>query len=176
MTQNKIFDELLVIRCKEGDPKAFELLVKRWSKKLMSFAYKYTKSVDAAKDIVQESWISIHKGIFTLQDVSKFASWAFRITYNKSIDHLRKQKRQELTEVAIDIESNDEDQWPTVESLLQKMPAQHKLILTLFYLEQQSIKQIASILKLPEGTVKSRVFYARELLKRNYKEVNHEKY
>ncbi|HNP18038.1 MAG TPA: RNA polymerase sigma factor [Fulvivirga sp.] len=172
MNQDQIFDELLILKCREGDTKAFELLVKRWSKKLIFFAYKFTNNIEAARDVTQESWISIHKGLRKLQEPSKFKSWAFRITHNKSIDYLRQQKKQELAEIEPVIEDDlDNDQWPTVNALLLNMPKQHKTVLTLFYLEQQSIRQIASILKLSEGTVKSRIFYAREHLKRKYKEV-----
>jgi RNA polymerase sigma-70 factor (ECF subfamily) len=136
--------------------------------------------VETAHDVVQNAWIAIHKGIYKLQDPSKFSTWAFRITYNKSMDALRsaKTKGEVMFDEQVDIEDKIEsdDSWNTIDELLKKLPQQHKLILTLFYLEQQSIKQIAAVLKLPEGTVKSRVFYARELLKRKYKEVQHEKY
>lgn len=180
MDKNKIFDELLILKCHEGDTKAFELLIKRWNKKLIYFASKFTHDVETAHDVVQNAWIAIHKGIYKLQDPSKFSTWAFRITYNKSMDALRsaKTKGEVMFDEQVDIEDKIEsdDSWNTIDELLKKLPQQHKLILTLFYLEQQSIKQIAAVLKLPEGTVKSRVFYARELLKRKYKEVQHEKY
>ena len=180
MNKDKIFDELLILKCHEGDTKAFELLIKRWNKKLIYFACKFTHDVETAQDVVQNAWIAIHKGIFKLQDPSKFSTWAFRITYNKSMDALRHAKIKSEVELNDQVDIEDEiepdDSWSTIDKLLKKLPKQHKLILTLFYLEQQSIKQIASVLELPEGTVKSRIFYARELLKRKYKEVQHEKY
>jgi RNA polymerase sigma-70 factor (ECF subfamily) len=181
MNPDKIFDELLILKCQEGDGKAFELIIKRWNKKLISFAYKITRDLDSAHDIAQESWISIHKGLRKLQEPSKFSSWAFRITYNKSMDYLRYEKKQNQTELltdheALTVNEIDDDGWTTVSSLIENLPIQHKTILLLFYLEKQSIKEIAIILELPEGTVKSRIFYARELLKRKYKEVKNEKF
>jgi RNA polymerase sigma-70 factor, ECF subfamily len=177
MNKDKIFDELLVLKCQDGDQKAFELIINRWNKKLISFAYKFTKNIDSARDIAQESWISIHKGINRLKDPSKFSTWAFRITYNKSMDYLRQVQKMERTEIMPEKEVGvEEDSWTTVNALLQNMSVQHKTILTLFYLEQQSIKQIASVMKLAEGTVKSRIFYAREQLKQKYKEVKNETY
>lgn len=181
MNKDKIFDELLILKCQEGDQKAFRLLLNRWNKKLIFFAYKFTNDMEAARDVVQESWISIHKGLNRLNDHTKFSTWAFRITYNKSMDHLRQKQRvnqiETLPEDSTDdtLENYNEDV-ATVNGLLAKMPAQHKIILTLFYQEQQSIKQIAEVLKLPEGTVKSRIYYARELLKRKYKEAKNETY
>jgi len=73
-----------------------------------------------------------------------------------------------------DVEHEGNDQWAVIASIMQKLPATQKTILNLFYLEEQSVKQIAEILHLAEGTVKSRIFYARELLKQKIKEVNHE--
>ncbi|UII32834.1 sigma-70 family RNA polymerase sigma factor [Fulvivirga ulvae] len=179
MDKDKILDELLIYKCCDGDQKAFSILIGRWNKKLISFAYKFTRDMDSARDIAQESWISIHKGLNKLKDNAKFSTWAFRIVYNKSMDHLRSQQKQNqvessATEVADDELDDQHHDAATVSELLGKLPAQHKTVLTLFYLEQQSIRDIASILKLPEGTVKSRIFYARELLKRKYKEVKNE--
>lgn len=179
MNKDKIFDELLILKCHEGDYRAFALLIKRWNKKLIYFACKFTHDIETAQDVVQNAWIAIHKGLYKLQDPSKFSTWAFRITYNKSMDALRsaKNKSEVTLNEKMDVEDSieEDDSWNTISDLLKKLPEQYKLILTLFYLEQQSVKQIASVLKLPEGTVKSRIFYARELLKRKYKEVNHEK-
>lgn len=180
MDKDKILDELLIYKCRDGDQKAFGLLIKRWNRKLISFAYKFSRDMDSARDIAQESWISIHKGLNRLNDPAKFSTWAFRIVYNKSMDHLRSQQKQSQIEASsdeiVDNELNDHHHHDaaTVSELLAKLPVQHKTVLTLFYLEQQSIRDIASILKLPEGTVKSRIFYARELLKRIYKEVKNE--
>lgn len=178
MNKDKVFDELLILKCQEGDTKAFELLIKRWNKKLIYFACKFTHDIVVAQDVAQNTWIAIHKGLYKLQDPSKFSTWAFRITYNKTMDALRstKAKSEVLLEDNIDIEDaiEPDDSWNTISELLKKLPEQHQLILTLFYLEQQSVKDIATVLKLPEGTIKSRIFYARELLKRKYKEVNHE--
>ncbi|GAA0893834.1 sigma-70 family RNA polymerase sigma factor [Fulvivirga kasyanovii] len=179
MDKDKILDELLIYKCRDGDQKAFGLLIKRWNRKLISFAYKFIRDMDSARDVAQESWLSIHKGLNKLNDPAKFSTWAFRIVYNKSMDHLRSQQKQSEIEASTNEVANDElDDYhtdaTTVSELLGKLPVQHKTVLTLFYLEQQSIRDIASILKLPEGTVKSRIFYARELLKRKYKELKNE--
>jgi len=178
MRKNKVFDELLVLQYQQGNKQAFELLFKRWNKKLVSFAYKLTHDTDSAKDVVQDSWISIQKGIYKLKSPSKLSSWMFRVTYNKSIDYLRKKGKHEQTELTSDISEaheESEERWLGVEQILKRLPADQKVILTLFYLEEHSVKEIAEILDLKEATVKSRIFYAREKLKKKYKEVYHEK-
>jgi len=171
-----VFDELLVLKVQDGDAKAFSLIVNRWNKRLISFAYKIVHDVDVSKDVVQDTWVAAFKNISRLKDAGKFSSWIFRLTHNKAIDIIRKQQLK-TTEIEDDIVEDvaEDDQWKNVERQLKILPADQKLILTLFYLEQQSLKQIADILKLPTGTVKSRLFYARENLKKKYKEVYYEK-
>jgi len=180
MNKQKTFTELLVMQAQNGSQKAFNLLVKRWNKRLISFAYKYLKDIDQAKDIAQDSWISIHKGLGRLSQPGKFDTWAFRITYNKVMDQFR-QKSEFVSDEGLEVAESKEletietERWSTVADIMKRLPPAHKAILKLFYLEQQSIKDISLILDLPEGTIKSRIFYARELLKKKYKEVYYEK-
>ncbi len=174
--KDAIFDELLVLKIQDGDTKAFSLLVNRWNKKLISFAFKTVNDVDLAKDVVQDTWVSAFKNIARLNDARKFGAWIFRMTYNKSIDVIRKQKiNTSRFETDIAEDPVHDDPWKSVEHQLRLLPTDQKMILKLFYLEQLSLKQIADILHLPTGTVKSRLFYARENLKKRYKEVHNEK-
>ena len=83
-----IFDEWLVIRYYYGDRKALPLLVKRWHKKLLSRIYMMTQDFEASKDIAQESWQAIIKGIDRLKDPAHFGKWALTIANRKSIDFL----------------------------------------------------------------------------------------
>lgn len=173
--KDAIFDELLVLKVQDGDSKAFGLLVNRWNKRLISFANKIVHDVDIAKDVVQDTWVAAYKNMNRLNDARKFSSWIFRLTHNKAIDTIREQKLKTTTfEADIIEEKIEDDPWMPIERQLKRLPADQKIILTLFYLEQQSLKQIAEILKLPAGTVKSRLFYARENLKKKYKEVYYE--
>jgi len=93
MNQNKVFDELLVMKCQQGDNLAFELIMKRWNKKLISFAFKYIRDMDTVRDAVQESWVAVYKNIHKLKEPEKFGTWLFRLCYNKCMDHLRKVKK-----------------------------------------------------------------------------------
>ena len=173
--RNEAFDALLVIQIQNGDRKGFNLLFHRWNKKLLRHAIRQVKSHHIAKDVVQNSWIAILKGLNTLKEPSHFGPWAMRIVYYKAIDHLRKQKRKELKSTL----SNDEIQEdPRIQSILtglNALPENHKQMLTLFYLEEMSVVEIAYILNIPPGTVKSRLFHAREFLKKQLKAVRYEK-
>jgi RNA polymerase sigma-70 factor (ECF subfamily) len=180
----KAFDGLLVLQCQNGDKKAFSLLVKRWHIKLCEQAFWYVKDLDIAKDIAQDCWTIILKRIYNLQEPNSFGSWALTIVYRKSIDWLRKEKNvdKKLHDYYEDsktnydtvenntIISNDtifthNDTINVIMNAIKDLPQNQQIILRLFYLEECSINEIASILKITTGTVKSRLFYAREKLK-----------
>ncbi len=177
MRKESVFDELLILKIKEGDATAFELLVKRWNKKLLAFVFRYVNDFESSKDIVQDSWTAIYKGVSSLKEPSKFKTWAFRITYNKIMDYLNSLKRQrEVLEHANDENEEEPEEFFNLQKLLETLPSVQKTILTLFYLEEQSVKQISDILQMPQGTVKSRIFYAREKLKKVINNNNYEKF
>ncbi|MEM9856559.1 MAG: RNA polymerase sigma factor [Bacteroidota bacterium] len=177
MNHNLVFDAILITRIREGDRKAQELLIKRWHKRLISFSYKLTKNLEVAQDVVQDCWIIIIKSLRKLKDPKKFKSWAFRIVHNKSIDWIRKQKPSlALEDSTVDgyYESEAEDENSQVAAAFKKLKDKDRIILSLFYLEGNTIYEIAEILGVPTGTVKSRIFYAREHLKKKFKDVYHE--
>ena len=86
---DQIFDELLVMRYQTGDQKAFELLIKRWNPKIMSFAYRNIKDIQGSKDVAQEVWLAVIKGISSLFNNKNFGSWILGITHNKSMDWIK---------------------------------------------------------------------------------------
>lgn len=184
--KEKILDSWLVMQTREGNKKALTMLVKRWHKKLCRQAYWYTNDMDAAKDIAQDCWPSIIKNLKKLKDTSSFGSWALSIVTRKSIDSLRKNKR-EKKHLEFYFESNnsrlvdkedstaDGDAIGLLRASIQNLPVQQQLILNLFYLEELSLKQISEILDIPIGTVKSRLFNAREQLKLIIKNKDYEK-
>ena len=77
--QDRLNDELLVLRCQEGDAEAFELLVGRWQRRLWRHAWRLTGDESTAWDAVQETWVGISRGISRLVDPAVFSAWAYRI-------------------------------------------------------------------------------------------------
>jgi RNA polymerase sigma-70 factor (ECF subfamily) len=165
-SRNQIYDELLIIKCRQGDSAAFEELVGRWQKRLWCHAYRMTGSESAAWDIVQETWFGIIKGIRKLEDVSVFPQWAFRIASNKCADWGRKQKRQkrlnnELVKRGQNESGGKQNGCEKTESLqiaIEKLSPERRALLALRYSEGFDVSQIAEILRIPEGTVKSRLY------------------
>ncbi len=180
----KIFDGFLVLQYRNGNKRALSLLVKRWHPKLCKHAFWYVKDMEAAKDIAQEGWQIILKKINNLKDVNSFGSWALVIVHRKALDYLRRQQktseklRQLHHESKIDDTTRDIDTTgdsshdfatdTTTEVIMrsiEKLPDNQQIVLKLFYVEAYSILEICNILEVSKGTVKSRLFYAREKLK-----------
>jgi RNA polymerase sigma factor (sigma-70 family) len=164
-SRSQIYDELLILKCQSGEKAAFEELVGRWEKRLWYYAYKVTGSDSAAWDIVQEAWVGIIKGIRKLADVAVFPQWAFRILNNKCADwlrkcHLQSELNSELSEEAKDGSDPKQDIDINAELLpaaVMKLSSEQRVLLMLRYHEDFDIGEIAEILSVPEGTVKSRL-------------------
>ncbi len=172
----KIEDSWFVAQYCKGHKKAMAVLVKRWHKKFCIQAYRYANDFDIAKDIAQDAWITILKNIHTIENPNKFGSWGVSIVTKKSIDWYRKNKRvqekkQEIIfkERELALDNKDISENPLIKEKLKcaiaSLSEQQQKVLKLFYIESYSIIEISEILQVSKGTVKSRLYYAREKLK-----------
>lgn len=135
----------------------------------------------AAKDITQEAWASVIKGLSNLKNPARFPVWLHQIVHRKSVDWIRKMQKErglDHHEVEESLHSETEginDKSKLLMKHLQNLPEEQIAILTLFYLKEHSILEIGEILSIPSGTVKSRLFNAREHLKKKLKNIDYEK-
>jgi RNA polymerase sigma factor (sigma-70 family) len=177
-TKEHIFDEWLVLQFQSGDKKALTILVKRWHKRLVIHSNRFVKDIDAAKDIVQDSWIVIFRNLKNLRDPAVFRVWIMSIVAKKSVDWIRKQQQdRNLKEELKNDNTNSFNNYNTdnsnnnklakVKQEINKLPQKQQIVLQLFHIERYSIKEISSILNLHAGTVKSRLFNAREHLRKS---------
>ncbi|MGW9685848.1 RNA polymerase sigma factor [Flagellimonas sp. 2504JD1-5] len=171
-TTEKAFDGLMVLEYQSGNEKSFPLLVKRHHLRLCRHAYRYTKDIEASKDIVQESWKLIIDKMYSLKEPNSFASWATKIVTRKSLDYVKSIQRNREKVERYYLETKVEDAEDTRESdikrlllTIKELPENQQLVLKLFYIEEYSLKEISSILGISVGTTKSRLFHAREKLK-----------
>jgi RNA polymerase sigma factor (sigma-70 family) len=167
-------DEKLVEAYKAGNHKALAVLVRRWHKLFCNKAYWLVKDRDAAKDIAQDSWTVIIKKIDSLKDPRHFKYWAYRIVCNKSTDWLRLQSKQHKQTIGYNLEiedntikySENEHLKQAVLKAINELPVHQQTVVRLFYIESYSIKQISDMIDISIGTAKSRLFHAREKLKK----------
>jgi len=170
---SKIFDGLLVLEYCSGNKKAMNVLVKKYHKKLCRHSYSYTYDIDASKDIVQDSWSIIIRKLDSLKNPNQFGSWAFRIVTRKSLDFVTA-KRKEIYNLRnynheqklSNTEDHVVDDLQKLRIAIRCLNQNHQIVLRLFYIENYSIIEIGGILKISTGTVKSRIFHARNKLKK----------
>ena len=151
-------------------------LFKLWNPKIFGFAYQFTQNKEAAQEIAQETWVGVIKNLKGLKKESLFPIWVYRITQKKAADWLRQKYRHDeveqeetFVEIAEDDSSEKKDEAEIVHGIrevIARLPANHRVILTLFYLESYDLDEISVILEIPKGTVKSRLHFAREKFKR----------
>jgi RNA polymerase sigma-70 factor (ECF subfamily) len=172
--QDRLNDELLVLRCQEGDTEAFELLVGRWQRRLWRHAWRLTGEESAAWDVLQEAWIGISRGIHRLVEAAAFPAWAYQIVSNKCRDSVRRdRRRREATEEYFEWMQQESqkdadagEQHGNLKEALDQLSGPDRAVLSLRYEEDFDTAEIACILDVPEGTVKSRLFYARQRLRK----------
>jgi RNA polymerase sigma-70 factor, ECF subfamily len=190
---------LLVRRCVAGDVVAWEELVQRYHRRIYNICYRFAGSADDAQDLTQEVFIKMYRTLSTY-DVERgaFMTWVTTLTRNLLVDHFRKTKQDRVTDSLDAAPSEHEDAMPLSEQLpdttaapdmlaqskqvgetvhvaLQKLSPDLREAVILRDLQDMDYKEIATVLKVPEGTVKSRINRGRaelaRLLQRTYKQV-----
>jgi RNA polymerase sigma-70 factor (ECF subfamily) len=172
-SQEQLYDELLVLKCQQHDAAAFDELVGRWQQRLWRYAYQLTGRDDLAWDMVQETWVAVVKGIFRLEDVAAFPRWIYRILTNRCADltraTLRERQLQQTMAATASESANPADKAskPTedLEIALGQLSPEQRALIVLRFGEGLGIREIADVLDVPEGTVKSRLFHAKQNLK-----------
>jgi RNA polymerase sigma factor (sigma-70 family) len=179
-TENK----LLVMRCQEGDSRAMSELIFRWKDRLWRHALRLSGGdEDAAWDILQDGFLAISVGVSKLNDAAAFPAWAYRIITNKARlwqrgecrrRKVQKEYREEqLRDTRSSPPADTADRVSSIHAAIKQLSAKDQAILGMRYEEGFSIIQIANILNIAQGTVKSRLFNARERLKKTLEEIDH---
>jgi RNA polymerase sigma factor (sigma-70 family) len=168
----RILDEYLVAAAITGDREAVSRLVARWQPRFFRHAWRLTGDADRAKDMVQEAWMEILRGVGGLHDVAAFPAWSYRIVgrrcqraFNRSAREpfepedaadtaLLAAPEHESGEFAADLAA--------VVRAISTLPRPQQAALALFYVEGLSVAEIAVALDVPPGTVKTRLMHARQ--------------
>ncbi len=190
---------LLVRRCIGGDAAAWEELVQRYHRRIYNICYRFAGSPDDAQDLTQEVFIKMYRTLNSYDlERGAFMTWVTTMARNLLVDHFRKTKQDRLTDSLDSARSEHEDAMPlseqlpdpaaapdaraqshevgeTVHRALQKLSPDLREAVILRDLQDMDYKDIATVLKVPEGTVKSRINRGRaelaRLLQRTYKQV-----
>lgn len=162
---------MLVIRAQAGDAQAMDQLARRWQRPLWRHARRLVGDREVAWDLVQEFWLAAVRGINRLRDPAHFRAWAYRIVTNKAADWIRRRGVRRKADETLETEARGRTapSTPTdttrLRSALRDLSADHRAVLHLKYREELGVNQIAELLDIPLGTVKSRLHHARQMLK-----------
>ncbi|MEX0902803.1 MAG: sigma-70 family RNA polymerase sigma factor [Pseudohongiellaceae bacterium] len=165
-------EELLVLAAQDGSDRAFSLLFHRYQKALLRYGFKVSGDGEIAQDAVQDAWLKLAKNIRRLDDPRAFKSWIYQLVHWSCIDLLRATKHSKLYQdlsddiVVTSDRANEQDDLLSV--AISRLPGPEKQMIHLVYLEELSVKEVAKVLKISEGTVKSRLNRARRLLKERF--------
>ena len=170
--KERIAAELLALRCRRGDEAALRELVRVWEKRLFYYIRRLVPAEEDAWDILQETWMRVLGGIGKLENPGSLAPWLYSIARRRIMDHLRISYAEPAHEngggePAEDIPASEPDEFDAerVHYGLARLSPANREALTLYFLEDFSIEEIAGILGIPAGTVKSRLFHAKRALR-----------
>lgn len=180
----------LIKKLQQQDEEAFNEIYRRYHKLVRYIAYGLTKNHADTDEIVQEVFLQVQKSINDLKDVTQFKAWLSRITYSKAKMLFRKNKDHYMNDEYLDLLQNKEEireefcpqknvrhqsDMNVLYDCMNRLKPHYREVLVLFFFSQLSIKEIAELTDTPEGTVKSRLLYAKKYLKaeiKAYEEAN----
>ena len=166
-----IYERVLVVRCQAGDEAAFAELVQRYDARLRYFLRKLT-AADRADDLLQDVWLDVLRHLPRLADPQAFRAWVYRIARDRAFGHLRRSQRLEQplgdTDVPDEPDENgfDEEDAARIHAALDRLPAEQREVLVLRFVEAMSYDEIARASGQPLGTVRSRIFYGKQALRK----------
>ncbi len=167
-----IYERVLVVRCQAGDEGAFAELVARYDARLRYFLRKLV-GADRADDLLQDVWLDVFRHLPRLADPQAFRAWVYRIARDRAFGSLRKAQRAEQplgdTDVPDELPDDngfDEEDAARIHAALDGLPAEQREVLVLRFVEAMSYEEIARATGQPLGTVRSRLFYGKRLLRK----------
>lgn len=172
MVGTRTKEELLVLKAQSGSEEAFSLLYKLYQPSLLRFAFKILGDADLAQDAVQDAWITLAKTIKQLEHKAMFRARAFRAVRWRAVDQIRRQNAHEELSDDCALDEAVHSKAATSEqlaALIAQLPEQEQHTVYLFYLEELTITEIALVMEVKPGTVKSRLHSARARLRQQTK-------
>jgi RNA polymerase sigma-70 factor (ECF subfamily) len=188
MAARRVYDDMLddelISLIKRRDDDSFAALVERYKSRVFTLAYRMLSQRQEAEDVAQEAFIHVYQSIDSFRLGDKFSSWVYRITSNLCIDHLRRRKHREISLDApvgqdrdVYMQIPDRSRGPegkilesesklALEKAISQLSPPYKTVVVLRHVHNLAYEEIAETLRIPLGTVKTRLFRAREILKR----------
>jgi len=180
----KLYADSWIREAQQGNQTAFSRVVKYWYPRIYNFAYKYFADHDAAMEVTQQTFITVHKSLVNLHSPEQFRSWLYRIATNECHQESRRRKRKKIFSFSFwqrdDEETTPVGDWaaePDTESektemteyllkALNQLPADQRMVVIMKEYEGLKFREIAVALNVSENTVKSRMYYGLENMRK----------
>lgn len=171
--KDAIYYELLVLRCRQGRQDALEELVRAWERPLQYYVRRLLDRDEDARQVLQDTWLKVFQGLGKLRRPESLPAWLYGIARNTAVSYLRAKCQEralfESDDGAQSCGSGDThlrlDDAERIHYGLGRISLVHREVLTLFFLQDLSLDEIASVLGVPVGTVKSRLHHAKYALR-----------
>jgi RNA polymerase sigma-70 factor, ECF subfamily len=170
----------LVAASKRGDQDAFAQLVQYHQRRVFNLVFRMVQQYEEANEVTQETFLAAWQGLPAFRGDARFSTWLYRIAYNCALKQLEHRKRDRAIQLGveaeqvlvnanheqrIDAELEARDRQTLVHEHLASLPAKYRIVLTLRHLQDMTYEEMAEILTMPIGTIKTHLFRARNLLK-----------
>ena len=173
IVNNKVTDEQLIKKFQNGDRQSYNELVYRYKDRILNFIFRFTHDRIAAEDLTQDTFLKLYQKKDSYREISKFSTWLYTIASNLAKTELRKIKRRKtysisdlsnsdkedtiFTDPHNDIGKIDKNESHVLNAAIQELDSDFRIIIILREIQELSYENISRILKLPIGTVKSRI-------------------
>ena len=174
---NRDTDQYYIDKTMQGDTQAFGVLVERYQDFIFTIVLRILKIKEEAEEVAQDAFIKAYESLSSFRGESKFSSWLYSIAYRKALDRLRKNKKyqasellEEVTEGNFEIIENaleylqDRERKQIIQDCILQLPEEDAAIITFYYFEDQSVKEIAIITGLSEDNIKIKLYRSRKKL------------
>jgi RNA polymerase sigma-70 factor (ECF subfamily) len=179
---NATTDRELVANAAVGGDGSFEELVRRYQRPISAYVYRMVGDYDAALDLTQEIFIKVYGSLSRYRPEFKFSTWIYKIAHNSAVDHLRRNAGRERSlvsgpegdhydlpvpsgKLSPEQESEREERRVEIESVVRALPAAYRELIILRHSQDLTYEEIVAVTGLPLGTVKNRLFRAREMMR-----------
>ena len=178
-------DRDLVVTAVSGIEGSFEELVRRYQRPISAYVYRMVGNYESALDLTQEIFIKVYSSLQRYRSEFKFSTWIYKIAHNAAIDHLRRTATREQslimgpendqfdlpvesTRPSPEQESERKERRGEIESVVRALPANYRELIILRHSQDLSYEEIVDVTGLPLGTVKNRLFRAREMMRQQF--------
>ncbi|WP_161975634.1 RNA polymerase sigma factor [Tengunoibacter tsumagoiensis] len=173
---SELDDAALVVSSQAGDQDAFALLVQRHQRRVFNLVFRMLQQYEEANEVTQEAFLAAWQGLGSFRGDARFSTWLYRIAYNCALRQLEQRKRDGALQTAMQAEQlhheesvsatiREHERAAAVREHLSTLPAKYRIVLVLRHLQEMTYEEMAEILTMPVGTIKTHLFRARNLLK-----------